>query len=110
MSTRAAVLPPSFRRLAWPNLAAQSAEQTGLVAAPIVAVLALVGVEDLPHRPARPQRLLDPGAPIKPGTPIKPPGMAPSLLFDPLRLRPVSCGHGDARPSCDRAPRRPGEG
>jgi predicted MFS family arabinose efflux permease len=34
-------LPPSFRRLAWSNLAAQSAEQIGLAAAPIVAVLAL---------------------------------------------------------------------
>ena len=34
-------LPPTFRRLAWSNLAAQSAEQIGLAAAPIVAVLAL---------------------------------------------------------------------
>lgn len=34
-------LPPSFSRLAWSNLAAQSAEQIGLAAAPIVAVLAL---------------------------------------------------------------------
>jgi predicted MFS family arabinose efflux permease len=34
-------LPPAFRRLAWSNLAAQSAEQIGLAAAPIVAVLAL---------------------------------------------------------------------
>jgi MFS family permease len=30
-----------FRRLAWSNLAAQSAEQIGLAAAPLVAVLAL---------------------------------------------------------------------
>src|SRR5207247_2340852 len=30
-----------FHRLAWSNLAAQSAEQVGLAAAPIVAVLAL---------------------------------------------------------------------
>jgi predicted MFS family arabinose efflux permease len=36
-----AKLPASFRRLAWSNLAAQSAEQIGLAAAPIVAVLAL---------------------------------------------------------------------
>jgi len=34
-------LPASFTRLAWSNLAAQSAEQIGLAAAPIVAVLAL---------------------------------------------------------------------
>src|SRR5579871_819001 len=34
-------LPRSFIRLAWSNLAAQSAEQIGLAAAPIVAVLAL---------------------------------------------------------------------
>ena len=33
-------LPPGFSRLAWSNLAAQSAEQIGLAAAPIVAVLA----------------------------------------------------------------------
>lgn len=37
----AAPLPPVFRRLAWSNLAAQSAEQVGLAAAPIFAVLAL---------------------------------------------------------------------
>src|SRR5215831_14041434 len=34
-------LPANFNRLAWSNLAAQSAEQIGLAAAPIVAVLAL---------------------------------------------------------------------
>lgn len=34
-------LPPAFTRLAWSNLAAQSAEQIGLAAAPIVAVVAL---------------------------------------------------------------------
>lgn len=34
-------LPPSFNRLAWSNLAAQSAEQVALAAAPIVAVLML---------------------------------------------------------------------
>src|SRR5262249_8607703 len=34
-------LPTAFSRLAWSNLAAQSAEQIGLAAAPIVAVLAL---------------------------------------------------------------------
>ena len=34
-------LPPAFNRLAWSNLAAQSAEQVGLAAAPIVAVLTL---------------------------------------------------------------------
>lgn len=34
-------LPPAFKRLAWSNLAAQSAEQIGLAAAPIVAVLML---------------------------------------------------------------------
>jgi predicted MFS family arabinose efflux permease len=40
--THAAIhLPAAFRRLAWSNLAAQSAEQIGLAAAPIVAVLAL---------------------------------------------------------------------
>src|ERR1700742_3086528 len=33
-------LPGAFRRLAWSNLAAQSAEQIGLSATPIVAVLA----------------------------------------------------------------------
>ena len=33
-------LPPAFNRLAWSNLAAQSAEQIGLAASPIVAVLA----------------------------------------------------------------------
>jgi predicted MFS family arabinose efflux permease len=36
-------LPPTFHRLAWSNLAAQSAEQIALAAAPIVAVL-LLGV------------------------------------------------------------------
>lgn len=34
-------LPPAFHRLAWSNLAAQSAEQIGLAATPIVAVFAL---------------------------------------------------------------------
>jgi predicted MFS family arabinose efflux permease len=34
-------LPAAFNRLAWSNLAAQSAEQIGLAASPIVAVLAL---------------------------------------------------------------------
>lgn len=37
----ASSLPAAFTRLAWSNLAAQSAEQIGLAAAPIVAVLAL---------------------------------------------------------------------
>src|SRR5258705_13653485 len=36
-------LPPTFNRLAWSNLAAQSAEQVALAAAPIVGVL-LLGV------------------------------------------------------------------
>ena len=36
----ASALPPGFNRLAWSNLAAQSAEQVGLAAAPLVAVLA----------------------------------------------------------------------
>ena len=40
MSRKPTILPPNFRRLAWSNLAAQSAEQVGLAAAPIVAVLA----------------------------------------------------------------------
>ena len=44
MSTSPSVrLPPTFNRLAWSNLAAQSAEQIALAAAPIVAVL-LLGV------------------------------------------------------------------
>src|SRR5262245_63229145 len=43
MSTSATELPPTFNRLAWSNLAAQSAEQIALAAAPIVAVL-LLGV------------------------------------------------------------------
>ena len=34
-------LPPAFQRLAWSNLAAQSAEQISLAAVPLVAVLAL---------------------------------------------------------------------
>src|SRR6201991_3753155 len=34
-------LPRAFRRLAWSNLVAQSAEQIGLAAAPLVAVFAL---------------------------------------------------------------------
>src|SRR3981189_3414306 len=41
MQPTAARLPASFNRLAWSNLAAQSAEQVGLAAAPIVAVVAL---------------------------------------------------------------------
>jgi predicted MFS family arabinose efflux permease len=41
--TRTDQLPPTFNRLAWSNLAAQSAEQIALAAAPIVAVL-LLGV------------------------------------------------------------------
>jgi MFS family permease len=40
-SPRSASLPAAFQRLAWSNLAAQSAEQIGLAAAPLVAVLAL---------------------------------------------------------------------
>jgi predicted MFS family arabinose efflux permease len=40
-ATTSASLPPGFNRLAWSNLAAQSAEQIGLAAAPIVAVLML---------------------------------------------------------------------
>src|SRR6476660_3809091 len=42
-ATDATSLPPTFNRLAWSNLAAQSAEQIALAAAPIVAVL-LLGV------------------------------------------------------------------
>src|ERR1700710_3298961 len=42
-SDNATRLPPTFNRLAWSNLAAQSAEQIALAAAPIVAVL-LLGV------------------------------------------------------------------
>src|SRR6185312_6690481 len=34
-------LPAKFKRLAWSNLAAQSAEQVGLAAMPLIAVLAL---------------------------------------------------------------------
>jgi MFS family permease len=41
MNSAAAHLPAAFNRLAWSNLAAQSAEQIGLAAAPLVAVLAL---------------------------------------------------------------------
>ena len=41
------LLPPTFNRLAWSNLAAQSAEQVGLAAAPIVAVLLLGAGEGL---------------------------------------------------------------
>src|SRR5438552_275490 len=41
MSAIATPLPPTFNRLAWSNLAAQSAEQIALAAAPIVAVLML---------------------------------------------------------------------
>ena len=41
MQPPVARLPAAFNRLAWSNLAAQSAEQVGLAAAPIVAVLAL---------------------------------------------------------------------
>src|SRR6201991_4443838 len=43
MSAATPLLPPTFNRLAWSNLAAQSAEQIALAAAPIVAVL-LLGV------------------------------------------------------------------
>src|SRR5215472_1342352 len=41
MSPSTASLPPTFNRLAWSNLAAQSAAQVALAAAPIVAVLLL---------------------------------------------------------------------
>jgi predicted MFS family arabinose efflux permease len=41
MSHQTELLPPTFNRLAWSNLAAQSAEQVALAAAPIVAVLLL---------------------------------------------------------------------
>ncbi|MEA2821416.1 MAG: hypothetical protein QOJ86_3420 [Bradyrhizobium sp.] len=41
MPAIATPLPPTFNRLAWSNLAAQSAEQVALAAAPIVAVLML---------------------------------------------------------------------
>src|SRR5688572_28232704 len=51
-ATSAPRLPAAFNRLAWSNLAAQSAEQIGLAAAPIVAVLVLgagVGETGLLH-------------------------------------------------------------
>src|SRR5437879_13391613 len=41
MSSKHDLWPPTFNRLAWSNLAAQSAEQVALAAAPIVAVLLL---------------------------------------------------------------------
>lgn len=41
MAARSDGLTPAFHRLAWSNLAAQSAEQVALAAAPLVAVLAL---------------------------------------------------------------------
>src|SRR6201989_991716 len=41
MSAIATPLPPTFNRLAWSNLAAESAEQIALAAAPIVAVIML---------------------------------------------------------------------
>ena len=41
MSADTPRLPATFNRLAWSNLAAQSAEQIALAAAPIVAVLVL---------------------------------------------------------------------
>lgn len=41
MNASQPILPPAFRRLAWSNLAAQSAEQISLAAAPLVAVFAL---------------------------------------------------------------------
>jgi MFS family permease len=41
MARRRDHLPPTFNRLAWSNLVAQSAEQIALAAAPIVAVLSL---------------------------------------------------------------------
>jgi predicted MFS family arabinose efflux permease len=41
VTDNAPLLPPTFNRLAWSNLAAQSAEQVALAAAPIVAVLSL---------------------------------------------------------------------
>ena len=41
MTAPAPRLPVAFNRLAWSNLAAQSAEQVALAAAPLVAVLAL---------------------------------------------------------------------
>ncbi len=41
MTSPADRLPDTFNRLAWSNLAAQSAEQIALAAAPIVAVLLL---------------------------------------------------------------------
>lgn len=40
-SAPASTLPPAFRRLAWANLSAQSAEQVALAAAPLVAVVTL---------------------------------------------------------------------
>src|ERR1700680_3737815 len=50
-------LPSTFNRLAWSNLAAQSAEQIALAAAPIVAVL-LLGVGE------GPTGLLQPALPL----------------------------------------------
>jgi hypothetical protein len=41
-------LPATFNRLAWSNLAAQSAEQIALAAAPIVAVLCSVSAKARP--------------------------------------------------------------
>ena len=57
-----------FPRLAWSNLAAQSAEQIGLAATPLVAVLALgagvVIMEGLTNLAALPRRRVEFAAPF----------------------------------------------
>ena len=59
-SSSAIRLPAVFQRLAWSNLAAQSAEQISLAAAPLVAVFAL-------------------GADARGTGPVPPPGLEPGL-------------------------------
>src|SRR5271156_4750732 len=68
-------LPPTFNRLAWSNLAAQSAEQIALAAAPIVAV-PLLGIGEGQNRLLQKALTLPFGRDHDPGWPTHRPHLA----------------------------------
>ena len=101
MSNPSPASPPTFNRLAWSNLAAQSAEQIALAAAPIVAVLT-ARRRRRPDRPAA-DRADAAVHPVRdPGRPARRPHLA--ALAD--GGRGSAAGRGAARhPAADRARR-----
>ena len=82
-------LPAAFKRLAWSNLAAQSAEQIGLAAAPLIAVLALGAGPGATGYAADGADLAVPAA-GDPGGPARRPPVAPGLMVCAEALRAAS--------------------